>query len=247
MMMKKLLVATALALAFSGAQAAVSYDFRIGVDPASLDLGVGGANPNADGNFQTLNWIDNDGGILPDSFLFFSGSAGNVPHDVLTKVGEVGHQNNVIQQAFNHDFILEVILDIGGKANAIVLALQEFFVESTNLVDPNDCPGLNPLGSACDDRFTSVAPAVAVNQLIDTPEGLLSVDLQAFNFQGFVEAGGDLWTAEDNFNTLDIGLTVTKAQVPEPTPLALIGLGLLMTGLVTGRKTDWRKHRKEES
>jgi len=139
------------------------------------------------------------------------------------KIGVFKHYNNPI---YNYNFLgadLGIDLTIGGESSVLSFTFGHW--ETLNSGDP--CPyGSNP----CADKVT--IPTIASTDTITIGGMVYEMTIKGWNHSdGYTNT---LWTDEKNKNYAKLYASLSK--VPEPSILALFGIGLLGLGFTSRRK-----------
>jgi hypothetical protein len=216
-------------------------------------LTFGAPTPTTGGTFvnfddTTLEWVETGDETDNHSFLrilppaneevsIFSDAGGT-----WTDIARIQHENNVIpiaQFGFTVDVADQFTLtgatfDVTGDdtLNAIFGVL---FSETPNA---SPCPGLNPLGSVCDDTFVISNLEGFLDTFLFSALGerwSISFRILAQAADGSFFNGTDTVFTAESF-TSDLFIQARIDQVPEPGTIALLGIGLLGLPLVRARR-----------
>ena len=141
------------------------------------------------------------------------------------KIGVFIHRNNPI---YNYNFLgadLGIDLTIGGESSVLSFTFGHW--ETLNW--GSSCPyGTNP----CADKVT--IPTLASTDTITIGGMVYEMTIKGWNHSEGYLSDGYLWTDEKHKNYAKIYASLSK--VPEPSILALFGIGLLGLGFTSRRK-----------
>jgi len=222
----------------------VNLDFESGFIKTDVDAksGLGGSLGNTvDGNdvYEMMNWITNvaaanDSTLLVENFAGLSLDSmvgGNVTLQTFTQV------NNVQGATFSWDIDLINELFIGGVSQGSNI-VEINFKETFNSSGP--CANLSPSGNFCDDIYELQDPENMI-EIASDPGLWLHVYLEAGSGVTCNTVGTDVtcYTPEISPGTsmVHVKAELVRVAVPEPSLLALFGLGLFGLGASRLRKS----------
>ncbi|MCP4277918.1 MAG: PEP-CTERM sorting domain-containing protein [Gammaproteobacteria bacterium] len=121
-------------------------------------------------------------------------------------------------------------------SDAVFGSFSEVDISFTETSNSGACPFGNPAGTICDDYWTFDAAAIddVIAFVIGTTNYLIDFRLDADIPDQVVTGTGEVWTGENETNTLRVQMRLR--EVPEPGVLALMGLGLVGISFAARRR-----------
>ncbi len=201
-------------------------------------VGTGAPKPAALVTYSDMNWNNGESPKSSMNLTTVTGPSALAPL-TWTTISTLTHNNVIIPTATSWgpqdiDGRFRITDSDGGAA----LQLDSEDIITINFSEtPNGtvCPGLNPLGSHCDDYFSFTAIGLASLNFTANDGSKWAVDFRLGNLvNSFFDGVNTVYTAEATTSSLDVQALIHR--VPEPATLLLTGLGLLGLGFSTRRK-----------